>query len=135
METPICHECGQPMSRETKPMELKYKSQAVTIKMPGWYCVCGESIHTGKDMIISDRAINVMKARGNGFMVPEKIRQVRKSLKLSQRKAGEIIGGGPNAFYKYENGDVVVSQAMNNLLKVLEQNPQVIHMLSTHATF
>ncbi len=129
MDMQTCHECNQIMSRDSRSMELQYQEQTTTVQMPGWYCVCGESIHTGKDMVISDRAINIMKAKTYGFMVPEQIRKVRKSLKLSQRKASEVLGGGPNAFYKYENGDVVISQAMNNLLKVLEKEPRMICVL------
>ena len=47
------------------------------------------------------------------FGVPEK------RLRISQRKAGEILGGGPRSFHKYENGDVVVSRSMANLLYLL----------------
>ena len=51
------------MQRGVRPMTLTYKEKSVTFDMPGWYCDdCEESIHTGKDMKISDRMLNRLKA-------------------------------------------------------------------------
>jgi HTH-type transcriptional regulator/antitoxin MqsA len=45
---------------------------------------------------------------------------------LTQRRAGALIGGGPNAFQKYEAGDVTVSKGISNFLRVLERHPEEI---------
>lgn len=129
MQTRICHECGQAMARDTRPLELRYREQAMQVEMPGWYCVCGESIHEGKDLAVSDRALNRLKARAEGLLEPEEIARIRQHLKLSQRKAGELLGGGPNAFHKYEKGEVLVSKAVANLLKVLDHEPAALAVL------
>ena len=50
---------------------------------------------------------------------PERIRAIRESLGLSQVDAGELIGGGPRAFTKYESGAIKPSAAVLNLLKIL----------------
>ena len=45
-------------------MTIAYKDQSATFEMPGWYCdECGESIHTGEDMKVSDRMLDQLKAR------------------------------------------------------------------------
>jgi DNA-binding transcriptional regulator YiaG len=37
---------------------------------------------------------------------PADIRRIREKLGLSQAEAGELLGGGPRAFTKYENGTI-----------------------------
>jgi len=37
---------------------------------------------------------------------PDDIRRIRESLGLSQAEAGEVLGGGPRAFTKYESGTI-----------------------------
>ena len=64
MTDPMCPETGTPMKRGVAPMTISYKDQSVTFEMPGWYCdECGESIHTGEDMNVSDRVLDRLKAR------------------------------------------------------------------------
>jgi len=64
---PICPNTGAEMHRGVRPLTLTYKGQSITFDMPGWYCDdCEEGIHTGKDMKISDRMLNLLKARSEG---------------------------------------------------------------------
>jgi len=98
--------------------------------MPGWYCAqSGESIHTGGDMAVSDRALNRLKAKVEGLLLPEDVKRIRRHLKLTQREAGLIIGGGPNAFQKYESGEVLVSKAITSALILLDKDPTGLELL------
>lgn len=56
-------------------------------------------------------------------LAPSEIREIRESLGLSQAEAGELLGGGPKAFSKYENGAVRPTAATANLLRLLRDNP------------
>lgn len=110
MDNPICPETGAPMERGVQPMTITYKGQSLTFDMPGWYCAAsGESVHSGEDMKVSDRALNRLKAQVEGLLMPEEVRRIRKRLGLTQKLAGHLIGGGRNAFQKYESGDVLAS--------------------------
>lgn len=121
---------GKPMVRDTRPMELTYKGQSVTVQMPGWYCQdSDESIHTGADMKVSDKALKELKIKVEKLLLPEDIRRIRTKLGLTQREAGEVIGGGPNAFQKYESGEVLLSKGMSNFLRVLEKHPEEVEKL------
>ncbi len=132
MANPVCPETGAPMHRDQKPMTLKYQGESITFDMPGWYCqCCDQSVHSGEDMKVSDRMLNRLKANVEGLMVPEYIRDVRKKLGLSQVTAGEIIGGGPRAFQKYESGDLLPSRALNTALSLLAHSPQLLSQLPT----
>jgi HTH-type transcriptional regulator/antitoxin MqsA len=111
-------------------MTLTYKDESITFDMPGWYCdESEESIHTGKDMKVSDRMLNLLKARSDGLLVPEEIRRIRKKLRLSQEAAGLLIGGGRRAFQKYESGDMLPSRAANSALVLLDHDPKAVSLL------
>ena len=62
-------------------------------------------------------------------MSPQDIRIIREMLGLTQAEAGEIIGGGPRAFTKYEAGTVKPAASVVNLLRLLEANPRGIDVL------
>ena len=57
---------------------------------------------------------------------PDFIATVRKKLDLDQREAGEIFGGGVNAFSRYENGKTKPPLALVKLLKVLDRHPDLL---------
>ena len=44
-------------------------------------------------------------------------------------QAGLLLGGGKRAFQKYENGDVLPSRAISNLLRLLSNNPALLKTL------
>lgn len=54
----------------------------------------------------------------DGLLSSGQIEQIRKSLNLSQREAAKLFGGGPNAFNKYESGEVLQSVSMDKLLRL-----------------
>jgi HTH-type transcriptional regulator / antitoxin MqsA len=133
MSNPICPETGAPMNRGVRPMTLTYKGESLTFDMPGWYCdQSEESIHTGEDMKISDRKLNLLKARSEKLLEPEEIRRIRKKLHLSQEEAGLLIGGGPRAFQKYESGDLLPSRAVSSALMLLDHDPVALSVLKMH---
>ena len=60
------------------------------------------------------------------YVDPVFIANVRKKLSLDQREAGEIFGGGVNAFSRYENGKTKPPLALVKLLKVLDRHPDLL---------
>jgi HTH-type transcriptional regulator/antitoxin MqsA len=127
---PVCPKTGAPMHHDMRPMTLTYKNESITFDMPGWYCdECDKSIHTGKDMKVSDRMLNLLKARSEGLLEPGVIRRIRKKLHLSQETAGLLIGGGPRAFQKYESGDILPSRAVSSALVLLDHAPDALAVL------
>lgn len=57
------------------------------------------------------------------------MRRIRRKLKLSQRAASARLGGGPSSFHKYEAGNILVSQALSNLLRLLDRDPGLLAIL------
>jgi HTH-type transcriptional regulator/antitoxin MqsA len=84
-------------------------------------------------MKVSDAALAALKIKVENLLTPEEVRRIRLKMGLTQRQAGALIGGGPNAFQKYEAGDVTVSKAISNFLRVLERHPEEIAELKKQA--
>ena len=61
---------------------------------------------------------------------PDEIRAIREGLGLSQVDAGELLGGGPRAFTKYEAGTIRPRASVVKLLRVLEANPDALPSLT-----
>lgn len=120
-------ETGAALVRGVRPLTIAFRGQEITVAMPGWYAPgdpSGESgLHDPADMRVSDRALNLLRARDAGLLLPDAIRRIRKGLRLTQREAGALIGGGPNAFQKYEAGDILISKALDSALRLLERDP------------
>ncbi len=130
MDKPLCPETGDMMERDVRPMTIEYQGMKATFNMPGWYCpTCGEGIHDGKEMKLADRALNLLKAKEKGYLTPDKIKKLRRKLKLSQADAGELIGGGPRAFQKYESGDILPSRGILSALVLLANDPSRVQEL------
>ena len=118
------------MRRGMRPLELSYGGRSATIDMPGWYCdASDESVHSGADMKVSDRELTRLKAEADGLLTPEAVRGIRKKLGLTQRQAGALVGGGPNAFQKYESGEILPSRAVTTALRLLELHPEALARL------
>lgn len=126
---------GRPMKRGTRPVRLSYKGLERVIDMPGWYCEASdEGVHVGDDGEISDRALAEMKVEADNLLSGAEIRRIRTSLRLTQKDAGEIIGGGPKAFQKYESGEIAPSRAIANALRLLERHPEDVSYLREIST-
>lgn len=60
--------------------------------------------------------------------------RIRKKLKLTQKEAALITGGGHNAFSRYERGEAKPIQAVLNLFKLLDQRPELLKELRSKKT-
>ena len=131
-----CHECDQVMRRDVRDFTITYQGFSATFPMPGWYCTgagCEEAIADSEDMKVSSRELHILKAKAANLLAASEVRRVRKTLGLTQREAGLLLGGGPNAFQKYEAAELVPSKAISNLLRVLEAHPVALEVLRREA--
>lgn len=55
--------------------------------------------------------------------------RIRKKLKLTQKEAALITGGGHNAFSRYERGEAQPIQAVFNLFRLLDHHPDLLDEL------
>ncbi len=128
MKCPVCG--AAELIRDTRDLPYTYKGETTQIPaVTGDFCpACAESV---LDAAESDRVMREMRAfskQVNAAIVdPGYIVEVRKKLALDQREAGEIFGGGVNAFSRYENGRTKPPLALVKLLRVLERHPDLLN--------
>jgi HTH-type transcriptional regulator/antitoxin MqsA len=125
-----CPSCGAAaLVRDTRDLPYTYKSKTTVLPdVMGDFCAtCDESILSAAE---SRRTMLLMlafnKQVNSAVVDPHFIAAVRKKLALDQREAGEIFGGGVNAFSRYENGKTKPPLALVKLLKVLDRHPDLL---------
>ncbi len=128
-----CVSCGAAkMVRDVRDVSHTYKGQTTTIpNVGGLYCpACNESLHNPEESEYLNAAMLAFNKEVNAATVdPAFIIDTRKKLKLDQREAAEIFGGGPNAFSRYENGKTKPPLALVQLFKLLANHPELIDEL------
>ncbi len=126
-----CVSCGgAKLVHETRDVLYTYKGATTTIPdVTGDFCpACGESIHDEEESERLSTAMLDFNKEVNGSIVdPAFISKTRKKLKLDQREAAQIFGGGTNAFSRYETGKTKPPLALVQLLKLLDNHPDLIH--------
>lgn len=118
-----------------RPFEVTYKGHSETVLLPGWYCSCGEGLHSKAELKITDAALRRLKAKDKGVFPPETIRAIRMKLGLTQEEAGALFGGGPRAFQKYESGEIMPSRVMCATLYFVVRNPGMLDELQNRRNF
>jgi HTH-type transcriptional regulator / antitoxin MqsA len=129
-----CPECGSPTVFATRPDTVEYKGQKATVKVAAHWCTaCPEAVLDGPALAAREQAFLDLRARVEGLLAPSQVARIRKQLGLSQRKAGEILGGGKRGFQKYEAGKQQLSTPMNQLLRLLANDPTRLRELEVIA--
>jgi len=52
--------------------------------------------------------------------------RIRRKLKLTQKEAATLTGGGHNAFSRYERGEARPLPAVLNLFRLLDRHPELL---------
>lgn len=127
MKCPVCG--GAELVRDTRDIPYMYKGESTTIPdVSGEFCpACGEAVLERKESArVSSLMLEFNKQVNASIVDPAFIARVRKKLALDQREAGEIFGGGVNAFSRYEKGKTKPPLALVKLLKVLDRHPDLL---------
>ncbi len=124
-QTRIHPETGQTLTRSVRKQTVRFAALSTVVDVPGWYPDGdGDSIHSGPDLEAKDEAFQALRKQYG-----ERVRKIRKSLRLTQVEAGALLGGGPRAFQKYEKGQMAPSDAAVGLLEILRLDPEKLQVL------
>ncbi|RWA46508.1 antitoxin [Cupriavidus sp. UYMSc13B] len=124
-----CPECGgAELVDELRDVPYTYRGETTVIRdVRGEWCPkCGEGVMPLNDDSLSDAMFAFNKQVNASFLDPAFITGVRKKLRLGQREAAEIFGGGVNAFSRYETGRTMPPLALVKLLKLLDRHPELL---------
>ena len=130
MECPNCEKVE--MIEQTMDIPYTYKGHSITIKqVAGKHCQkCDEFIlSAAESQRISEAMLAFNKQVNAESVSPAFISGVRKKLKLDQKEAAAIFGGGVNAFSRYESGKAVPPVALVKLFKILDTHPDLLSMV------
>ena len=128
----LCLNCEQgEMVRSQRDSVIEYRGHSVIVHaLDGWHCpVCGEVEFADSEGIRYATALEKLRLNVDAEEATE-LARIRKKLKLSQRRAAEIAGGGVNAFSRYENGKAKPLAAVVNLFRLLDRHPELIDEIS-----
>jgi HTH-type transcriptional regulator / antitoxin MqsA len=128
----ICSICGKgTLKKEVIEEKLTYKGEPITIPDYIVYkCdLCNEAIVDKGTLKTSGKLLKNFKCKVDGLLTGDEIREIRRKLGLTQEEMSEILGGGLKGFARYETGQICQSKAMDNLLRVLDRFPQLVHFI------
>lgn len=125
-----CPACGAAaLIRDHRDMPYTYKGETTVIpSVTGEFCpACGEAVLDMAESVRTSELMMQFNKQVNAAIVdPHFIAGVRKKLRLDQREAAEIFGGGVNAFSRYENGKTKPPLALVKLFKLLDRHPDLL---------
>jgi HTH-type transcriptional regulator/antitoxin MqsA len=125
-----CPACGfvSPV-HDTRDVPYVYKGRETIIPaVTGYHCAhCGEvTLDKSEVDRFGDLAAAFHKAVDTEPLDPAYIVYVRRKLRLDQKEAGRIFGGGDNAFSRYENGKTRPPLSTVKLLRLLDRHPELL---------
>jgi HTH-type transcriptional regulator/antitoxin MqsA len=124
-----CPECGgAELVAGMRDMPYTYRGETTVIPdVPGQWCPkCGEGVLPRDSDWVSDAMLAFNRQVNAALVDPAFITEVRKKLRLDQREAAEIFGGGVNAFSRYETGRTKPPLALVKLLRLLDRHPELL---------
>ncbi|EPT1453061.1 type II TA system antitoxin MqsA family protein [Escherichia coli] len=126
MKCPVCFNAD--VVRETRDLEYNYKGKKTILQaITGEHCpACGEVIMDAAESADYWNKVMAFRQQVNATeMEPSFIARIRKNLGIDQRQAGELFGGGVNAFSRYETGKTVPPVTIVRLFKLFEKRPEL----------
>ena len=91
---------------------------------------CHATITTAEQARSNERLVIEAKRKIDGLLTSAEIKALRQQLGLSQEIASQVFGGGPHAFSKYERNEVMQSAVADNLMRIVQLHPNVLHDLA-----
>lgn len=124
-----CPLCGKgDLIAECRELTYEYRGRKTVFPQSGEYCTnCGEAVFTADQGDAYLVEVNRFRTQVDAApLAPTEIRRIRKKLKLTQKVAGEIFGGGIRAFSQYERGETRPLKSTDTLLRLLDNHPELL---------
>lgn len=128
----VCPAClAGNILRETRVSLFEYRGESLTYEQSGdWCAACGEAVLSGEDMAATEGLLIDFMQRVNRGQAQE-LGRIRRKLKLTQKQAATLTGGGHNAFSRYERGEAKPLPAVLHLFRLLDRHPELLSELET----
>ncbi len=90
---------------------------------------CNESIVDTETLKKAEKIIRDFHREVDGLLTSKEIKNIRSVLGFTQKDFGLILGGGEKGFARYESCAVTQSKAMDNLIRIVFEKPEVIDII------
>jgi putative zinc finger/helix-turn-helix YgiT family protein len=130
---PICE--AAELAPRVVTESLNYKGESLRVEgIEVSECpACGESLVTPSQAKRNAVRFADAKRFHDGLLASQDIIAWRKRLGLTQAAAARLLGGGVNAWSKYERGEVLQSRPMDLLMRVTSMVPEARSILLAEA--
>ena len=128
-----CGRCGGSVtvSEDPVPVELRGETILVPDVEHGSCCRCGELfLDLSAVEVIQKEAVRHSK-QARGLLTPEEIRDLRRSLGMSQAAFEQLLGTGPKTVVRWEGGTVFQTATADRLMRVIRDLPQAVDALQS----
>jgi len=127
----LCPLCGEGhVSTHSEMVESEYKGRKEMLPLVFKACdACGSDFAGAAESKLNKRALMAWRKQVDELLTGEEITALRKQYKMTQGQAARLFGGGPVAFSKYENDDVMQSEAMDTLLRLVRRSQEAFWAL------
>lgn len=132
----ICPLCGEGhLELRVYKNSVEYNGQTALLDSQYSECdFCGSEQASPIQTRNNKRTMMAFKKQVDGLLTGAELKALRQRLGINQAEAALIFGGGPVAFSKYESDDVMQSEAMDKLLRVADEFPDVLRSLTRKAS-
>ena len=126
-----CLTCGKgDLVEDTRDVSYKYHGEQTVIKnVHAFFCTeCDDFVlDDAEAQRVSDTLAAFRKQCQSHDSVF--IRSVRKKLRIGQKEAGDLFGGGVNAFSRYETGKTNPPVSLLKLFRILDAHPELLALV------
>jgi len=127
-----CPLCGAGKLSE-KVVEEQFSYKGHSLAVPDYHILdcsaCGEAVVEKESARRAEKLLKDFGRQIEGLLMAADIKRIRRKLHLTQEQMATVLGGGLKGFARYENGQVVQSRAMDNLLRILDRFPESLGVL------
>ncbi len=121
----ICPECGTPMILSSEPVKETYRNETFVLAGFTRYACpeCGNDIMSAQEATRLGRALAEKYAQRHGLLTASQIKEIRKSLGLTQKELERLIGVASPTVSRWETGAMQQSATADKLLRLIRDVP------------
>lgn len=122
----LCMECGAEMRWTEDGFEEEYRGEHFTVSgVAHWACdACGNYQVDGAGCNAVSRSLATQYARAHGAPTPWEVRDLRRSLGMTQREFEAAMGVSSPTCSRWESGAMVPSGPAAALMRVYRAHPE-----------
>lgn len=128
----LCPACEEGFLRPVqKGVEFKYKGEVTIVQTIAYECgECSEAFFDDKVERNLEKSLADIRRRVDGLLTSDEIRAIRAMFGMTQVDFARALRVGEKNFARYETGQSIQERTMDNLLRLLRENPKLMSIIN-----